>query len=115
MGIIWKFFKEHPLKSKCYTAQLGQSCYEAVKKAMQEHPSQHPEWEGKISENSTFEEYQSVLHYGILADCPRPCERQTPFIYRKSTSNEQALSDMLPDRERSDLGNAQVAQLTSLC
>lgn len=72
--VIYDFFAEHPLRAVCHTAAPGDNCYAAVTLAMLDGPAMHPEWGGAVTADSTFEEYQSALHFGIHADCPAPCE-----------------------------------------
>merc|ERR1712218_405491 len=93
--VIWNFFAEHPMKMICHTSQPGEVCFDAVERAMQEGLATHPEWRDSITNESTFEEYQSLLHSGILADCPKPCKKDlrashltgsTSFLLTTTTS-----------------------------
>merc|ERR1719414_1161800 len=65
---------KHPEKNFCHTAEKGELCYKAVQKAMSEGPSAHPEWGGRLTASSVFEDYQYELHLGIWSDCPQPCK-----------------------------------------
>lgn len=73
-NIMIEFFMKHPEKNFCHTAQRGELCYTAVQKAMSEGPGAHPEWGGRLTESSVFEDYQYELHLGIWSDCPEPCK-----------------------------------------
>jgi len=73
--VIADFFGNHPVPSRCHTAQEGENCYMAVTEAMNGPPFRDAAFEGRFENLTYFEEYQAELHYGILADCPRPCKR----------------------------------------
>merc|ERR1712113_948485 len=74
---MYKFFMDHPRTAACRTVHVGEACYDAVTAAMKSGTTGHPEWQGRLSVTSSFEDYQTVLHEDILADCPRPCETNT--------------------------------------
>jgi len=80
--LMFDFFMRHPRKSVCRIAREGDACHGAVVRAMQEGPDGHPEWSGRLTHSSSFEDYQLLLHEYILADCARPCSAavQLPTI-----------------------------------
>jgi polyhydroxybutyrate depolymerase len=71
--MMWKFFLQHPGVSTCHDAEPGEPCHEAVTAAMKTGLKEHPEWKDLLSPESSFTEFQAVLHNGIWADCPKPC------------------------------------------
>lgn len=75
--VMWHFFSERPMPSDCHTAVEGEACFRAVQWAMQIGLTRHPEWRKLLTSSSRFEEFQDVLHDGIYADCPKPCQATT--------------------------------------
>merc|ERR1712217_563303 len=57
----------------CHTAQHGEQCYMHVKYAMQTGIVASPDHYPALSNDSTFEEFQALLHLGAHQGCPMPC------------------------------------------
>merc|ERR1712151_835804 len=72
--LIVQFFKEHPIKSHCHTAQKGERCYEHVVHAMQHDIDKNPSLYPGLTMSSSFEYVQAALHYWVYTDCPQPCD-----------------------------------------
>merc|ERR1740121_924791 len=60
----------------CHTAEPGEACYKAVQWARTVGIVDHPEWYPTLREDSTWEEFQSLLQQGSSdeVDCKPPCE-----------------------------------------
>lgn len=71
---IRRFFDDHP-RTGCHTATVGEACYYAVSWAKQVGWKLRPHWYGGLTNESSFEEFQQVMHTSIRANCPRPCPR----------------------------------------
>jgi hypothetical protein len=60
----------------CHTAEAGEQCYDQVLYAMEE-VGVHPEWYEGLTNESSLESFQELLHRGKKDDegkrCPRPC------------------------------------------
>eukprot|EP00930_Biecheleria_cincta_P037159 TRINITY_DN2549_c0_g1_i1.p1 TRINITY_DN2549_c0_g1~~TRINITY_DN2549_c0_g1_i1.p1 ORF type:complete len:883 (-),score=122.10 TRINITY_DN2549_c0_g1_i1:263-2854(-) len=55
----------------CHTAKDGEKCFELVSWAMSDGIHAHPEWYGNLTQDSSFEDFQQVLHNS--RKCPIPC------------------------------------------
>jgi len=76
-SMMWHFFDSHPRGSVCHTSLPGELCYSTVQRAMQAGLAVHPEWKSRLTNSSSFEEFQAVLHDDIYGDCPQPCPPST--------------------------------------
>merc|ERR1711957_285318 len=57
----------------CHTAQPGEACFKGVRWAMRHGIRIHPDRYPGLSAESTFEEFQSVLHQANQERCAMPC------------------------------------------
>mmetsp|Transcript_62831 Transcript_62831/g.141961 ORF Transcript_62831/g.141961 Transcript_62831/m.141961 type:complete len:570 (-) Transcript_62831:210-1919(-) len=73
--VMMQFFMKHPERSICHTTREGELCWAAIESARKGSLPSHPGWVATLSPDATLEEWQWELHQGILADCPRPCDK----------------------------------------
>jgi len=57
----------------CHTAELGEVCYSQVMYAKTVGIVYHPQTYPGVTANSTFEEFQIMLHQKKEGECPAPC------------------------------------------
>lgn len=84
-------------KEKCHTSQEGEICYEHVLWALESGFQTHPEWYPSLDSESTFEEFQQVLHEGKHWSCPPPCGIQPEAkwrIHQAMTGEAHAIKGM---------------------
>jgi len=71
--------EEQDEDSTCHTAVPGEPCYGDILWA-RDYQKQHPEFYNGVDENSTFEEFQALLHLQKNEDatkrCPNPCNKK---------------------------------------
>lgn len=58
---------------RCRTAVPGDQCHKAVDYAMKKLIGIHPDWYPGLSTNSSFEDFQELLHSKNLERCAMPC------------------------------------------
>ncbi|CAK0884311.1 unnamed protein product [Prorocentrum cordatum] len=65
-------------ETDCHTSVEGDACHEKVVWAMQFGFQQHPEWYAPLAWNSSFEDFQRLLHSTARLSlvCPEPCAEQ---------------------------------------
>jgi polyhydroxybutyrate depolymerase len=66
------FFEEHP-RTTCHTATRGEPCFDDVTWAKEHDWRLHPARYSSLTRESSFEEFQQVLHATVRANCPMPC------------------------------------------
>lgn len=88
--VIWQFFRDHPIRSPCHTAQVGESCYHKVISALREDIASNPAMYPGLTTSSSFEYVQAALHAWVYADCPQPCAPggQTTHLAAAARSND---------------------------
>lgn len=93
--VMFNFFMRHPSPSKCHTAHEGELCYTEVQKAIREGPKYGAAH--NLTTSSSFEDYQTMLHFGIWADCPRPCDGPSgvPTVQEVLNGPSQSVLDSL--------------------
>jgi len=70
--------KVEPEEEECRTVEEGEECHVNVLWAMQTGIFLHPEWYLNLTKDSTFEEFQQILHSTVTkAKCPKPCKCHT--------------------------------------
>lgn len=62
-----------PAPCDCHTVLPGESCYSAVMWAMQIGIHMNRDWYPGLTESSSFEEFQALLHLRGYHHCPAPC------------------------------------------
>lgn len=60
------------LEGECHTVSEGE-CFKAVKWAQTQGIYSHPHWYPKMTNTSSFGEFQVILHNSTHTDCPMPC------------------------------------------
>merc|ERR1740121_151272 len=81
-GVVGSMHQEDPAAGDrlcpegCHTAEPDEVCYKAVQWARTVGIVDHPEWYPTLREDSTWEEFQSLLQQGSSdeVDCKPPCE-----------------------------------------
>lgn len=58
----------------CRDAVIGEKCFKNVVWAKTEGVRIHPDWYSDLTEDSSFKEFQMVLHKNGLYDCRKPCK-----------------------------------------
>merc|ERR1719330_394049 len=77
---------------RCRTAARGEMCHTAVAYAMEHLIWTHPEWYPGLSANSSFEDFQELLHTRNLERCAMPClGHHGPPLWSDGTSENQLL------------------------
>merc|ERR1712060_175675 len=67
---------EHCFESapaKCSTAQKGDRCFKHLRWAMKIGIVRHPQWYPNLTVQSSFEDFQDLLHSRGLHHCQKPC------------------------------------------
>lgn len=77
---------------ECETATLGSVCFDHVDWAMNSGMSDHPAWYDGLTPQSTFEQFQALLHSRGEGKCPSPCS--------KKASPEPTLASAKPDAKQ---------------
>lgn len=65
--------EERPEHKDCHTAVHGEECYRGVKWAMSHGIESHPLWYKGLTNSSSFESFQELLHRNGFKPCKRPC------------------------------------------
>jgi hypothetical protein len=67
--------KAHPAsEDKCHDPGPGEQCYIYVTWAMKQGIFEHPEWYNGLKEDSSWEDFQLVLHANGHGGCEKPCK-----------------------------------------
>merc|ERR1712187_583747 len=64
----------------CHTALPSETCYAGVVWAREHGIHQHPEWYSSLNADSSFEDFQAVLHRSKVNRCPEPCGVCHPVV-----------------------------------
>jgi len=75
----------------CHTAQPGEACFKGVRWAMQHGIHIHPDRYPGLSAESTFEEFQIVLHQANQERCAMPCLSDGVAVAPTATSEEPTM------------------------
>lgn len=78
--------------NRCRTAELGEMCYGGVSWAMSHGIHNHPEWYPGLSPDSTFEDFQALLHKANVERCPLPCSHVDKSGYASMVAEHAASS-----------------------
>jgi len=98
----------------CHAAQPGSMCYHATEWLHAEGLAKYPDWYPSLSEDSTAQEVQAVLHNLGKGDCPKPCQSriakrlaQSPDdrVLEVDDNGRQVLSEAYELQEPMDCGN----------
>lgn len=68
-----------PAPEGCHTPVEGDACYQEVLYVMQTDVVKHPDRYRKLSEYSSFEDFQRLLH-SVSQVCPEPCASQAERV-----------------------------------
>lgn len=74
-------------QNSCHTAVEGEECHKNVIWGMTKGIWEHPEWYPGLTQWSTFEDYQELLHKNPTLHCPRPCKCHTAEAGEKCHEN----------------------------
>jgi len=110
---IYNFFRDHPLWQECKTSSAGETCYTQVMWAMQRGIFSHPEWYKGLTPNSTFEDFQEVLHESIVGDCPKPCPVTTTVTSTTTSSSTSATTTITTSTTTSSTGTRTITTTTT--
>jgi hypothetical protein len=75
--LILEFFAKHVADTGCHTATAHDTryrhCYQHTLWAKSEGIIQHPGLYGNLTNESSFEDFQAMLHRKVYSNCPNPC------------------------------------------
>jgi len=75
--LILEFFAKHVADTGCHTVTKHDTryrhCYQHTNWARTEGISQHPGLYGNLTNESSFAEFQAMLHRKVYSNCPNPC------------------------------------------
>lgn len=80
----------------CHTPVEGDACYEEVLYAMQTDVVKHPDRYRRLTEYSSFEDFQRVLH-SVSRVCPEPCKAQAERVLVSELEPELTFAWQLDD------------------
>jgi len=81
----------------CHTAKPGELCHAGVTWAKQAGINSNPDWYDGLNSDSSFEEFQQVLHAGEHSECPMPCaEDETMPIESATPANPEPVARVDP-------------------
>jgi hypothetical protein len=80
----------------CHTPVEGDACYEEVLYVMQTDVVKHPDQYRKLTEYSSFEDFQRFLH-NISKVCPEPCKAQAERVLVSELAPELRFAWQLDD------------------
>jgi polyhydroxybutyrate depolymerase len=93
--VIHDFFEKHP-RTTCHTANESEACFHDVTWAREQGWHLRPDWYHGLTNESSFEAFQQVLHTTVRANCPRPCAARS---VAHNTNLAQELSGVLQDTQ----------------
>ncbi|CAK0849400.1 unnamed protein product [Prorocentrum cordatum] len=114
-GSLYTTAAGQPHRTGCHDTQPGSLCYHAVEWLHDRGLAKYPAWYPSLSEDSTMQEVQSVLHTLGKAGCPKPCQvgiakrlEQSPddMVLEVDDNGRQVLSEAYELADTSDCGDA---------
>jgi len=84
---------------ECRTVRKGDGCFEHVRWAMTTGISFQPSWYSGLTRQSTFEDFQMLLHLRKQHGCPAPCQNLPPSFCHTSRPGEECYGHVIWAKE----------------